>query len=104
MNTLRVIAKMPAESGVVFDFAVDPALLNAGQQEAFEALSLRVARYGEPFRLFFDPEKLREDLKEIGFHKAEFLQRKELNARYFEDRKDGLMIRGGLGQLMAAWV
>src|ERR1700729_1990211 len=34
MTTLSVIAKMSAGSGVVFDFAIDPALLNAGQRQA----------------------------------------------------------------------
>jgi methyltransferase (TIGR00027 family) len=104
MATLTFIAKMPAGSGVVFDFAVDPVLLNAGQRQALEALSERVARYGEPFQLFFDPAKLQEDLKALGFHGTEFLQGKELNARYFKDRTDGLMVRGSIGHLMGAWV
>lgn len=104
MSTLSLIATMPADSGVVFDFAVDPALLNAGQRQALDALSQRVARYGEPFQLFFDPEKLRDELKGMGFRSTEFLQGKELNARYFKDRKDGLLVRGGLGHLMGAWV
>jgi methyltransferase (TIGR00027 family) len=104
MVTLSFIAKMPAGSGVVFDFAVDPALLNAGQRQALEALSQRVARYGEPFQLFFDPEKLQDELKGMGFRRTEFLQGKELNARYFKDRKDGLLVRGSIGHLMAAWV
>jgi len=104
MITLSFIAKMPAGSGVVFDFAVDPTLLNAGQREALEALSKRVARYGEPLQLFFDPAKLQDELKEMGFHRTEFLQGKELNARYFKDREDGLLVRGGLGHLMGAWV
>ncbi len=104
MITLSFIAKMPAGSGVVFDFAVDPALLNPGQRMALGALSERVARYGEPFQLFFDPGKLQADLKSLGFHRTEFLQGKELNARYFKDRKDGLLVRGGLGHLMGAWV
>jgi len=102
--TLSFVAKMPAGSGVVFDFAVDPALLNAGQREALEALSKRVARYGEPLQLFFDPRRLQDELKEMGFHRTEFLQGKELNARYFKDREDGLLVRGGLGHLMGAWV
>jgi methyltransferase (TIGR00027 family) len=55
MTTLSFIAKLPAGSGVVFDFAVDPALLNPGQRQSLDALSTRVARYGEPFQLFFDP-------------------------------------------------
>src|SRR5271165_3427386 len=104
MTTLSFIAKLPAGSGVVFDFAVDPALLNAGQRQALDALSKRVARYGEPFQLFFDPGKLQDELKALGFHRAEFLQGKELNARYFRDRKDGLLVRGSIGHLMGAWV
>jgi methyltransferase (TIGR00027 family) len=103
-TTLSFVAKMPAGSGVVFDFAVDPALLNAGQREALDALSKRVAGYGEPFQLFFDPEKLQGELRGVGFHRTEFLQGKELNARYFKDRDDGLLVRGGLGHLMGAWV
>jgi methyltransferase (TIGR00027 family) len=104
MATLSFIAKMPAGSGVVFDFAVDPALLNAGQRQALDALSARVARYGEPFQLFFDPEKLQHELKAMGFHHTEFLQGKQLNERYFRDRKDGLLVRGSIGHLMGAWV
>jgi methyltransferase (TIGR00027 family) len=104
MTTLSVIAKMPAGSGVVFDFAIDPALLNAGQRQALDALSARVARYGEPFQLFFDPAKLQDELKTLGFHRTEFLQGAQINARYFKDRSDGLCVRGGLGHLMGAWV
>ena len=104
MATLSFIAKMSAGSGVVFDFAVDPALLNAGQRQSLEALSERVARYGEPFQLFFDPAQLQDELKSLGFHRTEFLQGKELNARYFKDRKDGLMVRGSIGHLVAAWL
>ena len=103
-TTLSFVAKMPAGSGVVFDFAVDPLLLDAGQREALQALSERVARYGEPFQLFFDPRQLQDELMGMGFHRTEFLQGKELNARYFKDREDGLLVRGGLGHLMGAWV
>lgn len=104
MATVSFIAKMPSGSGVVFDFAIEPALLNAGQRQALGALSQRVARYGEPFQLFFDPEKLQADLKALGFQRTEFLQGKDLNARYFQDRKDGLLVRGSIGHLMSAWV
>jgi methyltransferase (TIGR00027 family) len=103
-TTLSFIGKMPADSAVVFDFAVDRALLNPGQRQALDALSQRVARYGEPFQLFFDPGKLQDELKSLGFHRTEFLQGKEINARYFSDRKDGLLVRGGIGHLMGAWV
>jgi methyltransferase (TIGR00027 family) len=104
LTTLSFIAKMRAGSGVVFDFAVDPALLNPGQRQALAALSKRVARYGEPFQLFFDPAKLQDELISLGFHRTELLQGKELNARYFKDRTDGLLVRGGIGHLMGAWM
>jgi methyltransferase (TIGR00027 family) len=104
LTTLSFITKMPVGSGVVFDFAVDRKLLNFGQRIALAALSRRVAAAGEPFQLFFDPAKLQDELKSLGFHRTELLQRNEINARYFKDRKDGLMVRGGLGHLMGAWV
>jgi methyltransferase (TIGR00027 family) len=104
MTTLRLIASLRPGSGVVFDFAVDPALLNPGQRIALTALCKRVARYGEPMQLFFDPIRLQEDLKTMGFTSAELVQGRELNARYFKDRKDGLLVRGGIGHLMSAWV
>jgi methyltransferase (TIGR00027 family) len=104
MSTLSFIAKMPTGSGVVFDFAIDRSLLNIGQRMALAALSRRVAAAGEPFQLFFDPVKLQDELKGLGFHRAEFLQGKEINARYFSHRADGLCVRGGLGHLMGAWV
>jgi methyltransferase (TIGR00027 family) len=104
VTTLRFIASLPAASGVVFDFAVDPALLTAGQRTALAALSKRVAAAGEPFQLFFDPAKLQEELSSLGFRGTEFLQGAEINERYFKNRADGLCVRGGIGHLMAAWV
>jgi methyltransferase (TIGR00027 family) len=104
ISTLSFIAGMPAGSGVVFDFAVDPALLNPGQRQALDALSKRVAAAGEPFQLFFDPGKLQDELKRLGFRRTEFLQGKDLNARYFTDRTDGLQVRGSIGHLLGAWV
>ena len=58
MNTCSFIARLPAVSGVVFDFAIDPKLLNVGQRMALGALSRRVSAYGEPLQLFFDPGKI----------------------------------------------
>ncbi len=104
ISTLSFIASMPAGSGVVFDFAVDPTLLNPGQREALDALSKRVAAAGEPFQLFFNPRNLQDELTAMGFRRTEFLQGKDLNARYFNERTDGLLVRGSIGHLMAAWV
>ena len=104
VTTLNYIAARLAGSEVVFDFAVDPALLTPGQRTALAALSKRVAAAGEPFQLFFDPAKLQKELRSLGFLGTEFLQGAEINDRYFKDRADGLCVRGGIGHLMAAWV
>jgi methyltransferase (TIGR00027 family) len=102
--TLAFIASLPRGSGVVFDFAVDPSVLNAGQRQAFDALASRVAAAGEPFQLFFQAAELQRELTALGFHRTELLQKNEINERYFKDRADGLAVRGSLGHLMAAWV
>lgn len=102
--TLAFVAKMPAGSGIVFDFAVEPKLLNLGQRFALYLLSRRVAAAGEPFQLFFRPTELARELRNMGFQRTEILDAEEINGRYFKDRTDGLRVRGGLGQLMGAWV
>jgi methyltransferase (TIGR00027 family) len=104
MATLGFIGKMPAGSGVAFDFAVDPKLLGLQERLALYLLSRRVASAGEPFRLFFRPAELVEELKKLGFTRTEMLGAQEINARYFNNRRDGLCIRGDVGRLMGAWV
>jgi methyltransferase (TIGR00027 family) len=103
-GTVRFIAAMPAESGVAFDFAVERSALGFMERMALAELSRRVASAGEQFQLFFNPQALAEDLKRMGFSDLERLNRDEINARYFANRSDKLRIRGGLGQLLGAWV
>jgi methyltransferase (TIGR00027 family) len=101
--TIQFIAGLPAGSGLVFDFAVERALLSPLQQLALDALSERVARAGEPFQLFFDPAALVSDLARLGFGHIEDLGGDEINARYFAGRADGLAVSGG-GHLLSAQV
>jgi len=104
MATLGYVAKLPAGTGIAFDFAVDPKLLGWPERVALYALSRRVAAAGEPFQLFFRPAELAEELKHLGFQRTEILGAEEINARYFTDRADGLRIRGDCGCLLGAWV
>jgi methyltransferase (TIGR00027 family) len=100
-ETLGWIASLPA-STVVFDYAVDPSLLNAVERAALEALSERVARAGEPFQLFFEPDKLAADLSALGFCQMVDLSSDAINGRYFAGRADGLRVRGNVGRMIAA--
>lgn len=103
-GTARFIASMPAGSGVAFDFAVDRSALGFLERAALDELSRRVAAAGEPFQLFFDPQALENELRSMGFSEVERLNADEINARYFANRSDKLRVRGGLGQLLGAYI
>lgn len=101
LATLRFIASTPQKGGVVFDYAISPSLLNTVQLRVFDALASRVAAAGEPWRAFFDPAILKQDVEAMGFSQVEDLGQEEINARYFQDRRDGLRV-GSLAHLMSA--
>lgn len=104
LGTLQWIASLPAGTAVVFDYGVSPSSLNALERTALAALSARVARAGEPFRLFFEPEELATTLQSLGFHQLEDLKGAEINARYFGNRGDGFEIQGNAGHLICTQV
>jgi methyltransferase (TIGR00027 family) len=101
-ETMSFIAAMPKPSGVVFDYAVARSSLHWMERFALDRFSARVAAAGEPFQLFFEPEQLAAKLQGMGFAHLEDLGSKELNARYFAGRTDGLRLRSNLGRLMYA--
>jgi len=99
-ETLEFIASMPRPSGVVFDYGVARSLLKWTERLVLDALAARVAKAGEPFQLFFEPEKLAVRLKGIGFTDLEDLSSAEINGRYFSGRTDGLELKGNLARLV----
>jgi O-methyltransferase involved in polyketide biosynthesis len=66
-------------------------------------IARKVAAIGEPWRSFFDPKSLMADLKAIGFTQTEDIGPDEINARFFLNRTDNLMV-GNFGHLMKAQV
>lgn len=104
-TTLDYVASLPEGSGIAFDYALAADELSPGLRKAQAALAERVARAGEPFKLFFRAEQLENELKAAGFQRIEQLDSIDLNERYFADRTDGLALpQEGLGRLAAAWV
>jgi methyltransferase (TIGR00027 family) len=103
MTTLRFIASAPVGSGVVFDYVLSPSLLTPVQRSRFDAIAQRVASAGEPWQTFFDPGLLAMDLRAMGFGYSEDNGPEEINARYFDGRKDGLRV-GSLSHIMKAQV
>jgi len=103
--TLGAIARLPAGTGVSFDYAFSPETLSPKRRLVFDALAGRVAAAGEPFRLFFTSEELERELRRAGFQRLEQVDTDQLNALYLKDRADGLRLSGaGLGRLATAWV
>lgn len=103
--TLNMIARLPAGSGVTFDYGFPPQTLSLKRRMVFEMLAKRVAAAGEPFRLFFKPDELERELRNAGFHRVEQVDVDGLNALYFHNRADKLKLSPvGLGMIATAWV
>ncbi len=102
IGTLAYVARLPAGSGVAFDYAVPPASITPLRRAFYYSRLLRVAAAGEPWRSFFEPLELAGELGTLGLAQREDLGPEELNARLFAARSDGLHTAGP-GRLMHAW-
>ena len=104
MATLRFIGGLPRGSGVVFDYAIPRESMGEAERRAFDALAERVARAGEPFRLFFDPEPLAAELRGLGFTRIEDMDGAGIRRRWFGEASGEPRPRGRSGRLLCAWV
>lgn len=103
--TIGDIARMPAGSGMGFDYGLSPEVLGPLHRAALQALSDRVAAAGEPFQLLFTPDEVDRELRSAGFLRIDQVDSKRLNGLYFAGRADGLKLpEPGLGMLATAWV
>jgi methyltransferase (TIGR00027 family) len=103
MATFALIRSFCPDNAIAFDYALSHQVLSEGEKIALGALSERVGRAGEPFRGFFRPEVLVNDLKRVGFRRVESPTNEQINALYFRNRLDGLRVGGRLGALMCAY-
>jgi methyltransferase (TIGR00027 family) len=103
--TLSTIAQLPAGSAVTFDYESAPETLSPERQKIFKRLAGRVAEAGEPFRLFFTPDRLEAEVRRAGFQRFELRDADALNEIYFKNRADGLRLSAAVrGRLATAWV
>lgn len=84
-TTLGFIAGAPAGSSVVFDYSIPPASMSEMERRVFDYLAERVARAGEPFRLFFEPEQLEAELRQMGFREVSDSPGSAIRARWLHD-------------------
>jgi methyltransferase (TIGR00027 family) len=102
--TLRVLARLPAGSEVVFDYSQPREVLSEREQLMLDSMAARVAQAGEPFQLFFTPPQLAEELEWLGMGVVEDFDGAALTARYLAGREDGLVLRGKAGRICVAEV
>jgi methyltransferase (TIGR00027 family) len=101
-NTLRFFDGMAAGSGVVFDYALPREAVDEDRLAAFDDLSARVARLGEPFQLFFMPEDLAREFHAIGWRVAIELDATAIRQRFFADGTDTPAGRNGMARMVSA--
>ena len=104
MDTLGFFAKSCARgSEIVFDFGIPSESLSEAERRSRDAAAARVAKVGEPWISYFDPDQLSAQMRSMGYSQTEVLASEEANERYFKDRSDGFRVRGS-GRIMAARV
>jgi methyltransferase (TIGR00027 family) len=101
MSTLAFVAQRPAGSGITFDYLVPPSSLSLIRRIGFYLLARRLAAAGEPWRTWFDPTALADELRTLGFTRLEDLDAATLNVRFFEGRADRIGGRS-VGHVMTA--
>lgn len=100
-DTLKFVAGMPRGSSIVFDYGVDPDLLNPAERMGVMHFAKKYAEQGEPWKSFFTPAALEQDLLQAGFSQVRDLDAAELQARYLAQRQDGLRLGGGTRLMLA---
>ena len=103
-DTTELLGSFAPGSSVVFDYSQPREALSPVEQLMLDSLSSRVAQAGEPFRLFFTPDALEEELKLAGLEVVEDMDGPALTKKFLEGRKDGLQLRGRAGRICVARV
>jgi methyltransferase (TIGR00027 family) len=81
-ETLRFVAAAEGNE-VVFDYAQSPERMSPERRAALEGRAARVARIGEPWLTYFEPDEIAGELRGLGFHEIEDLGPAQLAARFF---------------------
>jgi len=102
LTTLGFVARRPPGSGITFDYMMPPNRLSWLRRIGFYLVARRVAKAGEPWKTWFEPDDLMGELKALGFTKFEELDGPALNRRFFGGRENHI---GGMstGRVMTAW-
>jgi methyltransferase (TIGR00027 family) len=89
-TTLCAVAALPAGTEIIFDYGEPRETLPPAVQAYMRERMERLAAIGEPWISFFAPDDMAKMLKACGFSEIEDLSGREINARWYANREDGL--------------
>lgn len=91
-STWSYVASLASGTEIVFDYGVSPKVFSWRMRFLLFLLRRRVAWIGEPWKTFFLPSQLADDLRRLGYRTIEDFGAKDLNPRYCAHRADGLRL------------
>jgi methyltransferase (TIGR00027 family) len=89
-QTLDTVLSSPRGSEIALSFVASDHILPPDDVALAGAFTAQFAKIGEPWLFRIAPEQLAAKLKHKGFAKVFHLSPELANARYFQDRRDGL--------------
>jgi methyltransferase (TIGR00027 family) len=89
-GTLRAVAALAPATEIIFEYNVPKDLVDEETQKILAAVMTAAHARGEPQGTFFEPAKLAEQVRKIGFAEVSDFGPDEAEARYFNDRTDAL--------------
>jgi methyltransferase (TIGR00027 family) len=89
-QTLDTVLSAAPGSEIVFSFVASDEVLPPDDAALVRAFIAQFAAMGEPWLLRIAPEQLAAKLRTMGFSKVFHLTPDLANARYFQNRRDGL--------------
>lgn len=101
-GTVDYIASQAPGSGVALDYGMPRDAVPPMERMVLDALAARVKMAGEPFQLFFTPDRIAAEF--VAFKDLEDLGTLEVNVRYFQGRRDNLKWLGSAARLFSAWL
>jgi methyltransferase (TIGR00027 family) len=93
--TLRQVARLPAGSVLAMTFLLPTDLVDEADRPAYQAAQDGARRSGTPFISLYAPDEMLALARDAGFARVEHVSSKELSARYFANRSDGLRPSSG---------
>ncbi len=101
-QTLAMIGSFSGKRALVMDYGLPREALPQAEQLAFQSLADRVAKAGEPFRLFMTPRQAAQHVSAAGMQRSDELSSGEMTSRFFASRGSSLCVLGSGARLLLA--